>query len=78
MQISGLCQGSIALPDCVLVMRFLEKRNPAFEGEALAIATSNPADADAVIDLLEQRPRNFSAKRAFNDEPPGATKQIDR
>jgi len=59
-------------------MRFLGKPHPAFEGEALAIAISNPADADAVVDLLEQRPRSFSAKRTFNNQPPGATKQIDR
>jgi putative toxin-antitoxin system antitoxin component (TIGR02293 family) len=38
-----------------LVMRFLEKPNPAFDGAApLAIAISSPAGADAVIDLLEQ------------------------
>ena len=38
-----------------LVMRFLEKPNPAFDGVApLVIAISSPAGADAVIDLLEQ------------------------
>jgi putative toxin-antitoxin system antitoxin component (TIGR02293 family) len=38
-----------------LVMRFLEKPNPAFDGAApLSMAISSPAGADAVIDLLEQ------------------------